>query len=64
MSVPFTGVLALILGGGKGECFVAFVPLNLNQTSRRSKPAMPLAGKFRLVDIPLSKCINSDICKF
>ena len=41
--------------------FVAFVPLN--QTSRRSKPAVPLAGKFRLVDIPLSNCINSDICK-
>lgn len=52
---PFsTGALAIVLGGGKGE---RLFPL----TKHRSKPAVPLAGKYRLVDIPLSNCINSDI---
>lgn len=45
-------VLAIILGGGKGT---RLYPL----TKDRSKPAVPLAGKYRLVDIPLSNCINS-----
>jgi len=56
MSLPPSGVLALVLGGGKGE---RLFPL----TKHRSKPAVPIAGKFRLVDIPLSNCINSDIRK-
>ena len=49
-------VLAVILGGGAGS---RLFPL----TQRRSKPAVPLAGKYRLVDIPISNCINSDIIK-
>lgn len=49
-------VLAVILGGGAGT---RLFPL----TQHRSKPAVPLAGKYRLVDIPISNCINSDIVK-
>ncbi len=47
-------VVALVLGGGQGT---RLAPL----TSIRSKPAVPLAGKYRLIDIPISNCINSDI---
>ncbi len=47
-------VLAIILGGGQGS---RLHPL----TEQRSKPAVPIAGKYRLVDIPISNCINSDI---
>ncbi len=47
-------VLAIILGGGQGS---RLAPL----THTRSKPAVPIAGKYRLVDIPISNCINSDI---
>ncbi|WP_298237280.1 glucose-1-phosphate adenylyltransferase [uncultured Algibacter sp.] len=47
-------VLAIILGGGQGS---RLYPL----TEQRSKPAVPIAGKFRLVDIPISNCINADI---
>jgi glucose-1-phosphate adenylyltransferase len=46
--------LAIILGGGQGA---RLAPL----TESRSKPAVPIAGKYRLVDIPISNCINSDI---
>ncbi len=49
-------VLAIILGGGQGS---RLYPL----TKRRAKPAVPLAGKYRLIDIPVSNCINSDIEK-
>lgn len=49
-------VLAIILGGGRGT---RLYPL----TKRRAKPAVPLAGKYRLIDIPVSNCINSDIDK-
>jgi glucose-1-phosphate adenylyltransferase len=45
-------VLSLILGGGRGT---RLFPL----TKSRSKPAMPLAGRYRLIDIPISNCINS-----
>ena len=48
--------LAVILGGGRGT---RLHPL----TGHRSKPAVPIAGKYRLVDIPISNCINSDIRK-
>ena len=47
-------VLSIILGGGQGS---RLYPL----TENRSKPAVPIAGKYRLVDIPISNCINSDI---
>lgn len=49
-------VLAIILGGGAGT---RLYPL----TKMRAKPAVPLAGKYRLIDIPVSNCINSDILK-
>jgi glucose-1-phosphate adenylyltransferase len=46
--------LTLVLGGGRGT---RLYPL----TKHRSKPAVPLAGKYRLIDIPLSNCINSGL---
>lgn len=49
-------VLAIILGGGQGS---RLHPL----TQLRAKPAVPIAGKYRLIDIPVSNCINSDIRK-
>lgn len=49
-------VVSIILGGGAGS---RLYPL----TSSRSKPAVPIAGKYRLVDIPISNCINSGISK-
>lgn len=47
-------VVAVILGGGAGS---RLFPL----TRERSKPAVPLAGKYRLIDVPVSNCINSEI---
>lgn len=47
-------VVAVILGGGAGS---RLSPL----TASRSKPAVPIAGKYRLVDIPISNCMNSNI---
>ena len=47
-------VVAVVLGGGRGT---RLMPL----TGYRSKPAVPLAGKYRLIDIPISNCINSGI---
>jgi len=47
-------VITLVLGGGRGA---RLYPL----TKYRSKPAVPLAGKYRLIDIPLSNCINSGL---
>ncbi len=47
-------IVAVILGGGQGS---RLFPL----TKDRSKPAVPLAGKYRLIDIPISNCINSEI---
>ena len=49
-------VLAIILGGGAGT---RLYPL----TKMRAKPAVPLAGKYRLIDIPISNCFNSNINK-
>lgn len=49
-----TEILCVILGGGAGS---RLYPL----TSTRSKPAVPIAGKYRLVDIPISNCLNSGI---
>jgi len=59
LSTPETSVdnvLAVIMGGGQGT---RLYPL----TKLRAKPAVPLAAKYRLVDIPISNCINSDIRK-
>jgi len=47
-------VLAIILGGGQGK---RLYPL----THRRSKPAVPIGGKYRLIDIPVSNCLHADI---
>ncbi len=47
-------IVAVILGGGAGS---RLYPL----TANRSKPAVPIAGKYRLVDIPISNCINSNV---
>jgi glucose-1-phosphate adenylyltransferase len=54
MTVNTKKVLSVILGGGAGT---RLFPL----TKDRAKPAVPLAGKYRLVDIPISNCINSDL---
>lgn len=54
MSPNTSNVLSVILGGGQGT---RLFPL----TRDRSKPAVPLAGKYRLVDIPISNCINSGL---
>ena len=47
-------VIAIVLGGGQGS---RLRPL----TTERAKPAVPLCGSYRLVDIPLSNCIHSKI---
>lgn len=52
--VNISKVLSIIMGGGQGT---RLFPL----TRERSKPAVPLAGKYRLVDIPISNCINSGL---
>jgi glucose-1-phosphate adenylyltransferase len=49
-------VLSVILGGGRGS---RLYPL----TKLRSKPAVPLAGKYRLIDVPISNCLNSGISR-
>lgn len=54
MGVDTSRVLSIVLGGGQGT---RLFPL----TRDRSKPAVPLAGKYRLVDIPISNCINSGL---
>ena len=47
-------MISLILGGGRGT---RLFPL----TKLRSKPAVPIAGKYRLIDIPVSNCIHSGL---
>lgn len=54
MILPVNRTLAIIMGGGAGT---RLFPL----TNERAKPAVPLAGKYRLVDIPISNCLNSGI---
>lgn len=51
---PASRTLAIIMGGGAGT---RLFPL----TKERAKPAVPLGGKYRLVDIPISNCLSSDI---
>src|SRR5512134_3690685 len=48
------GVLAIILGGGQGS---RLFPL----TQQRSKPAVPIGGKYRLIDVPISNCLHADL---
>ncbi|MFA7406486.1 MAG: glucose-1-phosphate adenylyltransferase [Anaerolineaceae bacterium] len=50
----YSDIMAVILGGGQGQ---RLYPLTLE----RAKPAVPIAGKYRLIDIPISNCINSNI---
>mgnify|MGYP001003755137 FL=1 len=50
----YDNVVSVILGGGAGS---RLFPL----TGERSKPAVPLGGKYRLIDIPVSNCINSGL---
>lgn len=52
--MPLHDVLAVVLGGGRGT---RLYPL----TKLRAKPAVPLASKYRLIDIPISNCINSGV---
>src|SRR5213076_2644901 len=47
-------VLAIILGGGQGT---RLFPL----TQHRSKPAVPIGGKYRLIDVPISNCLHADV---
>src|SRR5215218_7293518 len=54
MSPNTSGVLSIIMGGGAGT---RLFPL----TKERAKPAVPLAGKYRIVDIPISNCLNSGL---
>jgi glucose-1-phosphate adenylyltransferase len=56
LNIPMKDVLSIILGGGQGS---RLYPL----TKRRAKPAVPLAGKYRLIDIPVSNCLNSGMEK-
>ena len=49
-----TDTLAIILGGGQGS---RLFPL----TATRSKPAVPIGGKYRLIDVPISSCLHADI---
>ena len=50
------GLAAIILGGGAGS---RLYPL----TKQRAKPAVPIGGAYRLIDVPMSNCINSGISK-
>lgn len=52
----FTNILALVLAGGRGERLKSL-------TEQQAKPGLPFGGKYRLIDFPLSNCINSGIRK-
>jgi len=52
----YDNIMAVVMGGGQGK---RLYPL----TKERAKPAVPIAGKYRLIDIPISNCINSGIFK-
>lgn len=54
--LPVQTVLGIILGGGAGS---RLYPL----TKKRAKPAVPLGANYRLIDIPVSNCINSNVNK-
>ena len=52
--MPYQDVVGVVLGGGRGA---RLWPL----TKMRAKPAVPIGGKYRLVDVPISNCLNSGI---
>jgi len=52
----YDNIMAVVMGGGQGS---RLYPL----TKERAKPAVPIAGKYRLIDIPISNCINSGVFK-
>jgi len=52
----YDNIMAVVMGGGQGK---RLYPL----TKERAKPAVPIAGKYRLIDIPISNCINSGLYK-
>jgi len=52
--MPSSKTVAVILGGGQGS---RLYPL----TKDRAKPAVPIGGKYRLIDIPISNCLNSGV---
>ena len=54
MAFEMRNITAMVLGGGRGQ---RLYPL----TKYRSKPAVPIGGKFRLIDIPISNCLHSGI---
>src|SRR6187455_803056 len=54
MQTMTSDTIAIILGGGAGT---RLFPL----TARRSKPAVPIGGKYRLIDVPISGCLHADI---
>src|SRR6188508_1428906 len=54
LRIQMRNVISIVLGGGRGT---RLYPL----TKFRSKPAVPLAGKYRLIDIPISNCLNSGL---
>jgi len=54
--MPLRSVLAVILGGGRGS---RLYPL----TKLRAKPAVPIGGRYRLIDVPISNCLNSGVQK-
>jgi glucose-1-phosphate adenylyltransferase len=54
MQTMTSDTIAIILGGGAGT---RLFPL----TARRSKPAVPIGGKYRLIDVPVSGCLHADI---
>jgi glucose-1-phosphate adenylyltransferase len=54
--MPLQDVLAIVLGGGRGT---RLYPL----TKLRTKPAIPIGGRYRLIDLPISNCINSGITR-
>lgn len=54
LNAALTQTLAIILAGGRGSRL-------MNLTDERSKPAVPIAGKFKIIDFPLSNCVNSGI---
>ena len=54
LKIPKDKTLAIVMGGGAGT---RLFPL----TEKRAKPAVPLGAKYRLVDIPISNCINSGL---
>ncbi|MFC1744342.1 glucose-1-phosphate adenylyltransferase [Candidatus Riflebacteria bacterium] len=54
--IDYSRIITIILGGGRGE---RLYPL----TAERAKPAVPIGGKYRIIDVPVSNCINANLMK-